>query len=102
LYVSGYVKTAPGSTPQFQVYINSVDGVSGGGWNLDIYSAAAVFNRRVHMANQFGEGDGSTAGHYFSIYLGISYLTDINVVVASSGAGTGEIYVAATYALKVN
>lgn len=102
LSIAVYVKTGTGSTPSLQVYVDAVDGVPGAGWLLNVYELTTTFSRKVHMAKQFGDGDGSTAGHYFSVDIGFSYLNSIKIIASCAGAGTGEVYVAATYALKIN
>lgn len=102
LSISGYVKTAPGGANPTLSILGTVDGVGPGGFGFTIYDGGTTFTRRIHMIKQQGSGDGSNIGDYFSVYLGLSFLSELTIDVNTfPTTGTGEIYISAWVAQKV-
>lgn len=102
LSLSVYAKDTLGGTPAITLVMADVDGEVPG-FQLVVYGNATTFDYHVHMAKQQGSGDGSTAGDYFTVALNLSYLNSVRVRVnRGGGTGTGEIYIAALRATRID
>lgn len=100
--ISLYVKTSMGSSPSLSISVPNVDGEVST-FSFVVYPNATTFGRNVQMLKQHGSGDGSTAGDYFTIPIGITFLSQLKVTVSTGGGtGTGEVYVGVLYATRIS